>query len=125
MMMRPRSGLLPLTLLALLACAAPSLAAPIPSKAAAAPAALPAAGPSQSPRATVEALLARDEVAQALAARGFSAEQVEHRVAQLSEQDIAALADNLDRVQAAGNVPEYIWILLGILLAVTILATVF
>jgi hypothetical protein len=31
----------------------------------------------------------------------------------------------VEQIQAAGQVPNYIWILLGILLAVTIVVTVF
>jgi hypothetical protein len=73
----------------------------------------------------VNALLARQDVARALADRGLTADQVEQRVAQLSDEDVRALAGHADRIQAAGAVPEYIWILLGILLAVTILTTVF
>jgi hypothetical protein len=52
-------------------------------------------------------------------------EEVEQRVAQLSAEDLSALAANLDQIQAAGGVPDYIWILLAILIGVTILATVF
>ena len=68
---------------------------------------------------------AREEVARALAAHGFSPQDVEQRIAQLSAEEISALAANLDQIQAAGAVPNYIWILLAILMAVTILATVF
>ena len=76
-------------------------------------------------RAAIAASLARQEVADALAAHGLSAEEVEQRVAQLSAEDLSALAANLDQIQAAGAVPNYIWILLAILIGVTILATVF
>jgi hypothetical protein len=107
-----------LALLALLGLAIPSLAGPIPSKAADVPTV-------EADRATIEAFLARDEVAHALAAHGLEAEEVEQRVAQLSAEDLSALAANLDQIQAAGGVPNYIWILLAILIGVTILATVF
>lgn len=75
--------------------------------------------------AKVRDLAARDEVRAALAAHGLSPAEVETRVAQLSAEDLRALAADADQIQAAGRVPGYIWILLGILLAVTILATVF
>ena len=73
----------------------------------------------------VKQLLARDEVAKALAAHGLSAEDVDQRLDQLSDEDLTALAANVDQVQAAGNVPNYIWILLAIFLAVSILVLIF
>jgi hypothetical protein len=97
------------------------VAGPIPSRAADSP----AVDSQQADRATIEAFLAREEVAQALAAHGLSADEVEQRVAQLSAEDVSALAANLDQIQAAGDVPNYIWILLAILIGVTILATIF
>jgi hypothetical protein len=70
-------------------------------------------------------VLARQEVAQALAAQGIAREDVERRLAELTPEDLRSLARNVDQVQAAGNVPNYIWILLGIFLAVSILLAVF
>jgi hypothetical protein len=75
--------------------------------------------------ARVSDAVARDEVAQALAAHGLTPEEVEERLVRLSDEDLSRLAANLDQVQAAGNVPNYIWILLGIFLAVSILLMVF
>ncbi len=76
--------------------------------------------------ARVSDAVARDEVAGALAAQGLTAEGVEERLVRLSDEDLRRLAANLDQVQAAGTqVPDYIWILLGIFLAVTILAVIF
>ena len=95
-------------------------AEPLPSRA--------EAGPERGPetdRALVQAALARQEVAQALAAQGLNPKEIEGRLAELSPEDLRSLAANVEQVQAAGNVPNYIWILLGILIAVTILATVF
>ena len=62
-----------------------AIAAPIPSRATdkAAP------GVSHAERAAIEAALARQEVADALAAHGLSAEEVEQRVAQLSAEDLS------------------------------------
>jgi hypothetical protein len=118
---RARGGRTAAALLALLWVTSTSIAAPIPSKATdkAAPES------SHAGRAAIEASLARREVADALAAHGLSAEEVEQRVAQLSAEDLSVLAANLDQIQAAGAVPKYIWILLAILIGVTILATVF
>jgi hypothetical protein len=73
----------------------------------------------------VRAVLAEQEVAEALAAHGLSHDEVEQRLAELSPEELRSLAANIDQVQAAGAVPKYIWILLGIFLAVSILAMIF
>jgi uncharacterized protein YidB (DUF937 family) len=73
----------------------------------------------------VREALAQEEVAQALAAHGLTRDEVERRLAELSPEELRALAANVDQVQAAGSVPNYIWILLAIFLAVSILAVVF
>ena len=103
-------------LLALLWVATPSMGGPIPSK---------AADTRQADLATVESFVGRQEVAQALAASGLTGDEVEQRLAKLSAEDLSALATNVDQIQSAGQVPNYIWILLAILIGVTILATVF
>lgn len=109
--------------LGLLAVASPrpAWAGAIPSKAAEDK---PASAPDAS-LAKVRDVLARNEVAKALAAHGLSQTEVERRLVELSPEDLRPLAANVDQVQAAGSVPNYIWILLGILLAVSILAAVF
>ena len=75
--------------------------------------------------ARVSDVVARDEVAQALAAHGLTPARSRSGSARLSDEDLRRLAANLDQVQAAGNVPNYIWILLGIFLAVSILVMIF
>jgi len=75
--------------------------------------------------ARVSDVTARVEVAQALAAHGLTPLEVEDRLGRLSDEDLSRLAANLEQVQTAGRVPEYIWILLGIFLAVSILAMIF
>ena len=113
---------LPLAILAavLLSIAAPSLAAPVPSKTAA------AAAPRETDAATVRSFLARDDVARALAGTGLTPPQIEQRLARLSDEDLRYLASNLDQVQAAGTeVPRYIWILLAVFLGILILAAIF
>jgi hypothetical protein len=85
-------------------------------------------GPSASRTADlarVSDAVARDEVAQALAAHGLAPQEIEQRLVRLSDEDLRRLASNLDQLQAAGNVPNYIWILLGIFLAVSILVMIF
>jgi hypothetical protein len=115
----PRSIVVLLSLLAFSLPAAAGAGA-LPSRAQEDP---PASG-SAADRARIEAVLARQEVAQALAAHGIAREDVEHRLAQLSPEDLRSVARNVDQVQAAGTVPNYIWILLAIFLAVSILAVV-
>jgi hypothetical protein len=69
----------------------------------------------------VGAVLARDEVARALSSRGLAPREVEQRLVQLSDDDLRSLAANVDQIQAAGEVPQYIWILLAVLIVVIIL----
>jgi uncharacterized small protein (DUF1192 family) len=75
--------------------------------------------------ARVQEALDHAEVAKALAVQGLSAGEVEQRLAQLSAEDLERLAANLDQIQAAGNVPDYVWILLAAFLAVSTLAIIF
>ena len=116
-----RPGIVAVASLALLCTALPCVAAPIPSK----PATDPIVASQPTDRSRVEAFLATNEVKAALASRGLAPQDVEQRVARLSEADVAALAANLDQIQSAGEVPQYIWILLAVFLGVAILATVF
>jgi hypothetical protein len=88
----------------------PAFAAPTPSKA--------VANQSLDSRAAdlalVREVVASEKVAQALAARGFTREQINQRVAQLSPQDLHQLALNLNQLQAAGiTTREWTYILIG------------
>jgi hypothetical protein len=74
--------------------------------------------------ARVSQAMARQDVARALAAHGLGAAQVDDRLQRLSDADLQRLAANLDQVQAAGQVPNYIWVLLGIFLAVSIIVMI-
>jgi len=98
-----------------------SPAAVIPSKEADAL----AAASREADLARVGALLAREDVARALASRGLAPTDAEERLARLSDEDLRSLAANVEQIQAAGDVPKYIWILLAVFLAVSILAVVF
>ncbi len=110
-----------LALLVMLGLSSPLLASVIPSKAEE-----PAAAQArEADLVQIKDLLARSEVARALAAQGLPSEAVEQRLEKLSTDDLRSLASNIEQIQAAGDVPKYIWILLGILLAVSILAAVF
>jgi hypothetical protein len=92
--------------------AIPSFAGPVPSKT--------AANQSLDSRtadlALVRDVAANEQVAQVLAAHGFTQEQVNQRLAQLSPQDLHQLAQNLDQLQAAGvTQQQWIWIGIGAL----------
>jgi hypothetical protein len=94
----------------LVVAAIPAFAAPMPSKA--------VANQSLDARATdlalVRDVVANQQVAQALAARGFTRDQINQKVAQLSNQDLHQLAQNLNQLQAAGLTnQQWLWILIG------------
>lgn len=98
----------------------PALAAPIPSEAED-----NAVADRETDEAVVQDVLVQEQVADALASFGLSTDEVDSRLAKLSDEDIRHLASNLDQIQAAGEqVPEYIWWLAGGLLAVLILAAI-
>lgn len=104
-----------LLVLFLLAFAAmPAFAGPVPSKTAA----NQSLDSREADLALVRTVAANEQVAQALAAHGFTPEQVNQRIAQLSPQDLHQLAQHLDQVQAAGlTKQEWIWIGIGALAA--------
>jgi hypothetical protein len=84
----------------------------------------PAAEARSADLARVSDALAEAGVARALAAQGLSASEVEDRLGRLSDEDVRRLAANVEQVRAAGQVPNYIWILLGIFLAVSIIVMI-
>jgi predicted cation transporter len=96
-------------LIATMGIAGVSFAAPIPSKTAADQ----TVAARQADLAAVQAVTGNEQVASALAAQGFSTEQINGRLASLSAQDLHTLAGNLDQIQAAG-VTKNQWILIGI-----------
>ena len=68
--------------------------------------------------AVVRDFTANEQVAKVLTDRGFTKEQVDQRLAQLSPQDLHQLAQNMNQVQAAGLTrQEWIWIGIGALAA--------
>jgi hypothetical protein len=83
-----------------------------------------ASGSREANLAQIKSVLARDQVRTALAQHGLRTREVEIRLEKLSNEDLRSLASNVDQIQAAGNVPEYIWILLAIFLVVLIVASV-
>ena len=98
--------------------AAPVFASPVPSKTA----------PNQSiatrdaDLTLVRNVVANEEVAAALAARGLTQEQANQKIAQLSNQDLHQLAQNINQIQAAGLTnQEWIWIGIGALVVLIII----
>ncbi|MFL6200938.1 MAG: PA2779 family protein [Thermoanaerobaculia bacterium] len=101
------------------AFAPPARALPVPSKT--------DAGQALSEReadlAALNSILDHEEVTQALAAQGFTRDEVNSRLAQLGSDELNALASQTQQLQAAGQggVPNYIWILIAVLIIVVIL----
>ena len=98
--------------------AVPTFAAPVPSKT--------AANQSLATRdadlVLVRDIAANEQVAQVLASHGFTQEQVNQKLAQLSPQDLHQLAQNLNQLQAAGlTQQEWIWIGIGALAALILI----
>jgi len=64
--------------------------------------------------ALVRDVVANERVAAVLASRGFTQEQVNQKLAQLSSQDLHQLAQNINQLQAAGiTTQQWTWILIG------------
>lgn len=74
--------------------------------------------------AQLQEIVAVDEVSSVLAAYGFSQDEVNQRLAQLSPDELHQLNGQVDQLHAAGQVPQYIWILIAVLIAVVIIASV-
>jgi len=99
------------------AFAPPAQALPAPSKTDSGQALLE----READLATLDALLDNEEVSEALAAQGFTREEVNSRLAQLAPEELSALASQAEQLQAAGQ-PTYIWVLIAILAVVAIVA---
>jgi len=110
------------TLFLVLAFAAiPAFAGPVPSKAVTDQ----SIDQRAADMATVRDAAANEQVAKVLTDRGFTKEQVDQRLAQLSPQDLHQLAQNVDQVQAAGLTrQEWIWIGIGALAALILVIAV-
>lgn len=94
--------------------AVPALAGPVPSKT--------AANQSLDSRdadlSVVRSVAANEQISAVLAANGFTQEEVDQRLAQMSSQDLHQLAQNLEQLQPAGLTrQEWIWIGIGALAA--------
>ena len=94
--------------------AIPALAGPVPSKTAA----NQSLDSREADLTIVRDVAANEQVAAVLTANGFTADQVNQRLAQMSPQDLHQLAQNLEQLQPAGlTKQEWIWIGIGALAA--------
>lgn len=94
--------------------AIPALAGPVPSKTAA----NQSLDSREADLTFVREVAANEQVAAVLTANGFTAEEVNQRLEQMSPQDLHQLSQNLEQLQAAGLTrQEWIWIGIGALAA--------
>jgi len=116
--MRMQKSILFVLALVLVVTAMPALAGPAPSKTAA----NQSVASRDADLTLVRDVTANDQVAKVLAAQGFSQEQVNQKLSQMSSQDLHQLAQNLDQLQAAGlTKQEWIWIGIGALAALILI----
>ena len=98
--------------------AVPTFASPVPSKTAA----NQSIATRDADLTLVRSVVANEQVAAALAAHGLTQEQANQKIAQLSNQDLHQLAQNINQIQAAGLTnQEWIWIGIGALVVLIII----
>jgi hypothetical protein len=94
--------------------AIPALAGPVPSKTAA----NQSLDSREADLTLIRDVAANEQVAAVLTANGFTTEEVNQRLEQMSPQDLHQLSQNLEQLQAAGLTrQEWIWIGIGALAA--------
>ena len=94
--------------------AIPALAGPVPSKTAV----NQSLDSREADLTVVRDIAANEQVAAVLTAHGFSSDEVNSRLEQMSPQDLHQLAQNLEQLQPAGLTrQEWIWIGIGALAA--------
>jgi hypothetical protein len=99
--------------------AVPAQALPTPSKTAADQ----SVAELEADLVTVRSALDNEAVSEALAAQGFSTDEVNLRLAQLSPDEVSSLAQQVEQVQAAGvYVPTWAWIIIAVALVALIIA---
>jgi CHASE3 domain sensor protein len=76
----------------------------------------------QADLAVIEQAISTDQVAQALAAQGYTQDEISTRLAALSNEDLASLAQNIEHIQAAGvTTQQWTYILIGAVIVLIIL----
>lgn len=121
-----RYRLTSLVVLLVLFAAASALAAPVPSKTSP----LQSLDQRDADLAAVRSVVENDAVAESLAEHGFTADEVSARLERLSAGDLHQLATNLDQLQAAGHSgphtagmnSKWVWIGIGVLAAIILIA---
>jgi len=94
--------------------AMPTFAGPVPSKTAV----NQSLDSREADLTVVRDIAANEQVSAVLTANGFTADQVNQRLEQMSPQDLHQLAQNLEQLQPAGlTKQEWIWIGIGALAA--------
>lgn len=94
--------------------AIPALAGPVPSKTAD----HQSIESREADLTTIRNVAANEQVAAVLSANGFTQQEVEQKLAQMSSQDLQQLSQNLEQLQPAGLTrQEWIWIGIGALAA--------
>lgn len=109
-----------LTMIAIAALmAVPADAATVPSKTAADQSLVE----RQADLDTINGFIQIDEVSAILAEQGFTEDEVNQRLAALSDEQIASLADNLDQIQAAGlTTTQWTYVLIGAVVVLLLIA---
>src|SRR5438270_3585162 len=73
--------------------------------------------------ALVQNVVGNEQVAAMLAQKGFTQQEVNQKLAQLSPQDLHQLAQNLDQLQAAGlTKQEWAWIAIGAIAVIVLIS---
>ena len=94
--------------------AIPALAGPVPSKTAV----NQSLDSREADLTVIRDIAANEQVAAVLTAHGFSSDEVNQRLEQMSSQDLQQLSQNLEQLQPAGLTrQEWIWIGIGALAA--------
>ena len=83
-----------------------------------------AAARAGSPRATVDAALAREDVRAGLAALGVDPAQVEGRLAALSDEEIASLAGQIESAPAGGDALAVIGVVFLVLVILEVVGVI-
>ncbi len=76
----------------------------------------------ESDLASLASVIDQEEVAAALAAQGFTREEANLRLAQLAPEELSALANQVEQLQAAGQWPWWIWIVVAGVIVLAIVA---
>jgi hypothetical protein len=79
---------------------------------------------SESPRALVDATLARADVRSQLATMGVDAAAIEGRLAALSDEEVAALAQQIESAPAGGDALAVIGVVFLVLLILEVVGVI-